>query len=84
MDKSKEDILEDYESLRVMTDYDFYEEAWVKGCVEQAMDEYARNIAIDFFNDAFSEIVVNGIRIADHFKPDTEKLFDIYTQSKQP
>lgn len=48
MSKSKEDIMEGYESHRVMTDADYYEDLWPLGCIEQAMDEYSKAQSIAF------------------------------------
>lgn len=50
--------------------------------VEEAMDEYAKQEAIAFFNDVFSEIEVNGVLISKLYTPDTEKLYQIYLDSK--
>lgn len=42
MNKTKEDILDGYECVMVKVDDDSSETMWERGCVEQAMDEYAK------------------------------------------
>lgn len=45
---TQEEILQGFESLRVMTDADYYEDLWQLGCIEQAMDEYSQQESIAF------------------------------------
>ena len=49
---------------------------------DEPMEEYAKDVAIDFFNDAFSELEINGVKVSSYFTPDTEEIFKIYQQSK--
>lgn len=45
---SKEDILDGYESTRVCYGPDDHEYMWPRGCIEQAMDQFAKQESIEF------------------------------------
>ena len=57
----------------VAPDCAFCNEDW-----DEPMTEYAKEVAIDFFNDVWKYMEVNGVKLADHFTPETETLFEIY------
>lgn len=61
---------------------DSYSKRKVVDEIYELANQHSQQEAIAFFNDTFSEMVVNGVRLADYFTPDTEKLYSIYEQSK--
>jgi hypothetical protein len=47
-----------------------------------AMDEYAKQEAIEFCQDILNNIEVNGVKLSDYKKVDVPELYKIFQQSK--
>ncbi len=86
---SKEEVLDDYEYSTMMVDYDDYVKVWERGCIELAMEKYAKQEAIAFakwvakntIQEDSDKWVVN-MRIDSELRyHNTEELYLLYQQS---
>jgi len=72
-----------------MTDYDFHEDMWNRGCIEQAMDEYAKQECIELIQFMYASCA----ETVPHTRPAKwnidintqvtfDELYNLYLQSK--